>query len=113
MSSNSGDPATRMSPNAAVNLISSQSLWDAAMGNAVANYLTKNKGALVVHLNGGFHTEGRLGTIEQLMSYRPKTKAIVVTMEYVDDVTKFDPVKDKGIGDYVILTDAKQPRSQR
>ena len=54
-----------------------------------------------------------LGTIEQLMNYRPKTKAIVVTMQYVDDVTKFDPAKQKGIGDFVILTDAKQPRSQR
>jgi uncharacterized iron-regulated protein len=113
MNANSGDPAPKMSPNAAANLIYSQSLWDATMGNSVANYLNNNKGALVVHLNGGFHTEGRLGTIEQLLNYRPKTKAIVVTMEYVDDVTKFDTAKQKGLGDFVILTDAKQPRSQR
>ena len=101
-----------MSPNAATNLIYSQSLWDATMGNSVANYLKQNKGALVVHLNGGFHTESRLGTIEQLMSYRPKTKAIVVTMQSEDDVTKFDPAKHKGLGDFVILTDSKQPRSR-
>lgn len=112
MNANSGDPA-RMNPNASANLIYSQSLWDATMGNSVASYLNKNKGALVVHLNGGFHTEGRLGTIEQLLNYRPKTKAIVVTMEYVDDVTKFDAAKNKGLGDFVILTDSKQPRSQR
>jgi uncharacterized iron-regulated protein len=113
MNANSGDPAAKMSPNAVNNLIYSQSLWDATMGNSVANYLNKNKGALVVHLNGGFHTENRLGTIEQLLGYRPKTRAIVVTMQYVDDVTKFDESKQKGLGDYVILTDAKQPRSQR
>jgi len=112
MSSNSGEPAARMSPNASANLIYSQSLWDATMGNSVANYLSKNKGALVVHLNGGFHTESRLGTIEQLMHYRPKTKAIVVTMQSEDDVTKFDPAKNKGLGDFVILTDAKQPRTR-
>jgi uncharacterized iron-regulated protein len=111
MAGNTGDPS-RMSPNAATNLIYSQSLWDATMGNSVANYLKQNKGALVVHLNGGFHTESRLGTIEQLMSYRPKTKAIVVTMQSEDDVTKFDPAKHKGLGDFVILTDSKQPRSR-
>jgi uncharacterized iron-regulated protein len=113
MSNNSGDPASRMSPSAAANLIYSQSLWDATMADSVAEYLSKNKGALVVHLNGGFHTEQRLGTIEQLMNYRPKTKAIVVTMQYVDDIASFDPAKQKGLGDFVILTDAKQPRSQR
>jgi uncharacterized iron-regulated protein len=105
--------AARMGPAAASNLIYSQSLWDATMASSVANYLAKNKNALVIHLNGGFHTEQRLGTIEQLMHYRPRTRAIVVTMQYVDDVTKFDSVKQKGLGDFVILTDAKQPRSQR
>jgi uncharacterized iron-regulated protein len=112
MSGNSGDPA-RMNPNTSANLIYSQGLWDATMANSVANYLNKNKGSLVVHLNGGFHTEQRLGTIEQLLGYRPKTKAIVVTMQYVDDIAKFDPAKHKNAGDFVILTDAKQPRSQR
>lgn len=111
MAGNTGEPS-RMSPNAATNLIYSQSLWDATMGNSVANYLKKNKGSLVVHLNGGFHTEGRLGTIEQLMHYQPKTKAIVVTMQSEADVTKFDPAKHKGLGDFVILTDAKLPRSR-
>jgi len=105
--------AARMGPSAAVNLIYSQSLWDATMADSVARYLKANKGALVLHLNGGFHTESRLGTIEQLLGYRPKTKALVVTVNYVDDVTKFDRSKQKGIGDFVILTDAKQPRSQR
>jgi uncharacterized iron-regulated protein len=111
MAGNTADPS-RMSPNAATNLIYSQSLWDATMGNSVANYLKNNKGALVVHLNGGFHTESRLGTIDQLMHYRPKTKAIVVTMQSEDDVTKFDPAKHKDLGDFVILTDSKLPRSR-
>jgi uncharacterized iron-regulated protein len=101
-----------MNPNASTNLIYSQSLWDATMANSVAKYLKGNKGSLVVHLNGGFHTESRLGTIEQLLGYRPKTKAIVVTMQYADDVTKFDASKQKGIGDFIVLTDTKQPRSR-
>jgi hypothetical protein len=94
-------------------ILASQSLWDATMAHSVAQYLDKNKKALVVHLNGGFHSEGRLGAVEHLQKYRPKARVLVVTMKYEDDFTKFDPVKHSGTGDFVVLTDAKQPRSKR
>ncbi len=94
-------------------ILASQSLWDATMANSVSKYLKTNKRSLVVHLNGGFHTESRLGTVEHLLKYRPKAKVLVVTMRYVDDFKTFDKAKLTDIGDYVILTDAKQPRSKR
>ena len=94
-------------------ILASQSLWDAAMGNAVANYLKKNERALVVHLNGSFHTESHLGTFQHMLKYRPKTKALVVTMRYEDDFKTFDKTKHTDLGDFVILTDARQPRSKR
>ncbi len=94
-------------------ILSSQSLWDATMANSVANYLKKNKKALVVHLNGAFHTESRLGTVEHLLKYRKGAKVLVVTMRYEDDFKNFDKTKNTGIGDFVILTDAKIPRSKR
>jgi len=94
-------------------ILSSQSLWDATMANSVAKSLKKNKGSLVVHLNGGFHTENRLGTVEHLLKYRPKTKVVVVTIRYEEDFKKFDTAKHTDLGDFVILTDAKQPRSKR
>ncbi|MBK9768421.1 MAG: ChaN family lipoprotein [Chloracidobacterium sp.] len=87
-------------------ILASQSLWDATMSNSVARYLKENKRALVVHLVGAFHTESRLGTIEHLLRYRPKTRAIVVTVRYEDDFKTFDKAKHTDIGDYVILTDA-------
>ena len=94
-------------------ILASQSLWDAAMGNAVASFLKKNKRPLVVHLNGGFHTESHLGTFQHMLNYRPKTKALVVTMRYEDDFKTFDKIKHTDLGDFVILTDSKQPRSKR
>ena len=106
----SGDP---MSQNAHSPIVYSQALWDATMADSVAMYLKEHKGALVVHLNGGFHTESRLGTAEQLLHYRPKTREIVVTMKSEQDFQKFDPSKHKGLGDFVILTDATQPKSKR
>jgi len=94
-------------------ILMSQSLWDASMAYRVAEFLKANKGSLAVHLNGAFHTESRLGTVEHLLKYRPKTKALVVTMRYEDDFKTFDKSKSIDIGDFVILTDAKVPRSKR
>lgn len=95
------------------NILSSQSLWDATMAYWIADSLKRNKGGLVVHLNGGFHTERRLGTIEHLAKYRKKAKAIVVNIRYEDDFRNFDKAKHTDSGDFVVLTDAKQPRSKR
>jgi uncharacterized iron-regulated protein len=95
------------------NILNSQSLWDASMAYWISESLKKKKGSLVIHLNGGFHTESRLGTVEHLLKYRPDAKALVVTMRYEKDFSTFDIVKHTGIGDFVILTDAAQPRSKR
>jgi uncharacterized iron-regulated protein len=95
------------------NILSSQSLWDASMAFWIAENLKKNKNALVVHLNGAFHTESRLGTVEHLLKYRPKAKVLVVTMRYEEDFQTFDKTKHTNLGDFVILTDSKVPRSQR
>ncbi len=95
------------------NILSSQSLWDASMAYWISRALKTRKNALDVHLNGGFHTESRLGTVEHLLKYNKKARAIVVTMKTEDEFNKFDPVKHTGLGDFVILTDSKVPRSKR
>ncbi len=94
-------------------ILGSQSLWDATMAYAIAENQKKEKDSLIIHLNGSFHTENRLGTVEHLLKYSPKTKMLVITMRYEDDFGKFDSAKHANLGDFVILTDAKQPRSQR
>jgi uncharacterized iron-regulated protein len=105
-----GDPGAA---NAHTPIVFSQALWDATMAWSISRSLKKNKGELIVHLNGAFHTEGRLGTVEQLLSYRPKARVIVVTMRYEDDFKTFDKAKHSDLGDFVILTDSKAPRSSR
>ena len=92
-------------------ILDSQTLWDATMSYSIAEFLKANKKALIIHLNGGFHTENRLGTAEHLRKFRQKAKFIVVTMRYEDDFTKFDKAKHENLGDFVILTDSKVPRS--
>jgi uncharacterized iron-regulated protein len=105
-----GSPESNMGLN---NILDSQTLWDATMAFAVAEFLKANKNSLVVHLNGSFHTENRLGTPEHLQKFNPKTKFIVVTMRYEENFTSFDKAKHTNLGDFVILTDPKVPRSYK
>lgn len=88
-------------------ILASQSLWDATMAYAVATFIKKNKKPLVIHLNGGFHTESRLGTVEHLLKYRSKTKALVITIKYDNNFKTFDKAKHTDLGDFVILTAPK------
>ena len=92
-------------------ILDSQTLWDATMAFSISEFLKKQKNALIVHLNGSFHTENRLGTAEQFLKLNPKAKILVVTMRYENDFTKFDKAKHENLGDFVILTDAGNPRS--
>ena len=101
------------SPNPHNPMLASQTLWDATMAHSVSESLNRHKNALIVHLNGSFHTENRLGTVEHLLKYRPKTKILVVTMRYEENFGNFDKAKHADLGDFVILTDAKVPRSKR
>ncbi len=93
------------------NILDSQSLWDAGMAYNISKGVVKN--GLIVHLNGAFHTENRLGTLEHFLRYKKKAKALVVTMRYEKDFKSFDKAKHTDLGDFVILTDAGQPRSKR
>ncbi len=95
------------------NILSSQSLWDATMAYWISQGLERNKGALVIHLNGGFHTAYRLGTVEHLLNYSPRSKAVVITMRYEENFKNFDKAKHADLGDFVVLTDASVPRSKR
>jgi uncharacterized iron-regulated protein len=81
------------------------------MAFAISELLAKHKNALVVNLNGSFHTESRLGTVEHLLRYYPKARVLVVTMKYAENFTEFDKTKNENLGDFVVLTDAKVPRS--
>jgi uncharacterized iron-regulated protein len=103
---------SQMAGHGSENILHSQTLWDATMAYSVFKQIKKNKKSLVLHLNGSFHTASRLGTVEHLLKFRPKTRIIVVTMLYEKDFQTFNREKHTGLGDFVIITDAQQPRSK-
>ena len=94
-------------------ILASQSLWDATMAFSIAEYLKRTRNGLIVHLNGSFHTENRLGLPEHLAKFQPQARTLVVTMRREKDYKVFDKNKHLNAGDIVILTDAAQQHVQK
>ncbi len=64
------------------------------MADSISKALQQHKNALVIHLNGGFHSENRLGAVEHLAQYNSKARALVVTIKSTTDFPNFDSAKD-------------------
>ncbi len=92
-------------------ILASQSLWDATMAFSISGFLRQNKNALIIQINGGFHSESRLGIPEHLLRYNPKVKILVVNIKSDENFINFDKSKYENSGDFVILTNAKTARS--
>ena len=88
-----------------LHLLDGQTLWDATMAYSIAEALMRRPGALVLHVNGGFHSEERLGILTHLARYRPGTRMLVVSVYSGRGYPNFDIQKLGRLGDFVILTD--------
>ncbi|WEA01363.1 ChaN family lipoprotein [Mucilaginibacter sp. SJ] len=89
----------------------SQSLWDATMGWSIAKFLKSHSGFKVLQLNGGFHSEEKLGAVAQLKKYAPKLRVLNIATYMDDSFDKPDWSKLAGMADYIILTDPKLPKT--
>lgn len=83
----------------------SQSLWDAAMAYSISRHLEANPQVTVVQVNGAFHSDEHLGTVEQLLRYRPGTRITVISILPDESFPAFDRESFGGLGDVVIITD--------
>jgi len=80
-------PRVRMS-----RMYQAQCLKDETMGESVARVW--RPGRLVVHYNGSFHSDYRLGTAERAQRRVPNTHMIVVTALPVADLDRLRPSKE-------------------
>jgi uncharacterized iron-regulated protein len=93
--------------------LEAQSLWDASMAYTIAEFLLRQPRAQVVHVNGSFHSEQRMGIPEHLLRYRPGSSLVVVTIVPHKGFPKFDVGEMTDKGDFVIVADAALPRSDQ
>ncbi|WPV01332.1 ChaN family lipoprotein [Mucilaginibacter sp. cycad4] len=89
----------------------SQNLWDATMGWSIAKFLKSHSGFKVLQVNGGFHSEEKLGAVAQLKKYAPKLRVLNIATYMDDSFDNPDWNKLAGMADYIILTDPKLPKS--
>ncbi|GGH05946.1 ChaN family lipoprotein [Mucilaginibacter phyllosphaerae] len=85
----------------------SQNVWDATMGWNIARFLKAHKDYKVLQVNGGFHSEEKLGTAAQLKNYAPKVRIINIATYADDSFDNPDWSKFTKMGDYIILTNPK------
>jgi uncharacterized iron-regulated protein len=88
-----------------------QNLWDAAMGYSIAHFIKLHTGYKVLQLNGGFHSEEKLGAVAQLKKYAPQTRVLNIGAYADDNFDKPDWSKFNKDADYIILTDPRIPKT--
>lgn len=84
--------------------LQAQSLWDATMAWSLARHLREHEDARVLHVNGSFHSEERLGIVEQLAHYAPDARVLVITILPSSGFPAFDADAMMDAGDFVIVT---------
>lgn len=89
-------------------LYQAQNLWDATMGWSIANYYKSHKGAKIFQVNGGFHSEEKLGAVAQLKRYAPQARVInIAAYASPEELSNPNWTKYSQMADYIILTDFK------
>jgi uncharacterized iron-regulated protein len=88
-----------------------QNVWDATMGWSIAKFLKDHPDYKVLQINGGFHSEEKLGTAAQLKKYDPKVRILNIAVYSDDSFDNPDWSKFSKMGDYIILTDPKLPKT--
>lgn len=79
-----------------------QCIKDETMGESVAAAIAP--GQVLVHVNGAFHSDERLGTVSRALRRRPGTRAIVVSFVPAPLAARLSPAELAGRGDYVVIT---------
>ena len=89
----------------------SQNLWDATMAYRIGKLARGMRGSKILHLNGRFHSDEKLGTIAQLNRYAPKLR--IRNISCFSDERFTDPNWEAflDLGDYIIITDPEVKRT--
>jgi uncharacterized iron-regulated protein len=81
----------------------SQCVKDETMGESIARARSAT-GALVVHANGAFHSDHRLGTVPRAARRLPGARIAVVSFVPVTDLDRVDGRSRRSLGDFVVFT---------
>lgn len=82
-----------------------QCVKDETMAEAVVEARAeRGPGAVVVHFNGAFHSDRRLGIVPRVERRTPGARVRVVSAVPVADLASVDPAEYRELGDFVVFT---------
>jgi uncharacterized iron-regulated protein len=85
---------------------------DETMAESVVRALERHgPGALVVHFNGAFHTDRRLGIVPRVERRATDARVVVVSAVPVPDLAQVDPAEFRERGDFILFTHRPAPGS--
>ena len=93
------------------NIYYAQTMWDATMAESIYKYWKKHKRNKILHLNGRFHTDSRLGTYTQLARKNKRINIQNISCFAAEDFKNPDWSQYESLGDYIIITDAEVAKS--
>jgi len=85
-----------------------QVVKDETMGEQIADFISKNNGFKVIHFNGDFHSNHRLGTPQKVLARNDKLNIKIISPAYTkkSDTIKFDK-EWLNQGDFIMAVEDK------
>ena len=93
---------------ASPNLPKAQAIKDATMANSILK--NWQKGQIVLHFNGSYHTDKYLGIIWYLKRHNPDAKVSTITTVQQDDISKLND-EYKGSADFIIVVPSSMTKT--
>ncbi|MCB1217766.1 ChaN family lipoprotein [bacterium] len=97
-----GGHGSGMSDETFAKFYEAQCIKDDTMAESIAMIRDAYPEMPVLHINGSFHSDYGLGTVERLVQRRPQDRVVVVALRPVDSFLGLDPLADRELADYVI-----------
>lgn len=107
MTGHGANAGPQMSEASMDRIYQAQCVKDETMGESVAAALAKaGGGAVVLHVDGQFHSDGRMGTVERVRRRAPSARTLVLSAIPVADLAKANGSDYAERGDFVLFTRA-------
>ncbi len=104
MGGHPGDNTPKMDAAMIERMYQSQCVKDETMAESIANAAQVAPNALVIHYNGAFHSDFRLGTAARTKQRLPKANIKIVSALPVENLDSISADKDRKRGDYLLFT---------
>ncbi len=92
--------------------VEAQAIKDATMGYTIATALKDNKGKMMLHFNGNFHSKDHEGTVWYVSHYNSKLQTAVISFVEQKDLSRLDEA-NKGNNEFTIVCPSNMTKTNR